>query len=538
MTLLNIDLAHLRPDPENARHITDGDVDDLVRSMNDRGQLQPILVRSDTADADASPYWLVVAGNRRVEAARKLGWGKINALELDDGSDPLAASAAENMARKAMHPVDTWRAMSSLVDGGKTVLGAAEALGIEERFARRLNMLGRLSPDMIEAIAAERQLPPNNYLAPISLAPHDVQDKALTAALKRQGKGTLSWHAIAEDCSRRRIPLARAIFDVESAGVAFEEDLFAEPGSEDQFTTTDVKGFLAAQTKALGVRITESKGRMIGVGIDQYGTPAAPDGFNRIYDQVPKRWKKDDARKVGVAVIRDGYQVGQIAEIMMAPKPKRATQASLDTGKPAGEREPRPPITKTVQATLAGIKGEALREAVASGARSASAKDMLRLLLLTLTADNISIQTSTQQYGRHGLSWVARGLLDADGKPDQVETRELCAMAADVIQHCIRFDHPLTNFGTSGDTAEWLAVTVGAEDFVPRCDTEEVLKGFSHDKLIEIAREQGLTDTGTAKQLRERMVGKIPAWRPLTFGAATPEPEPPDEDDVLQEAAE
>jgi hypothetical protein len=93
-------------------------------------------------------------------------------------------------------------------------------------------------------------------------------------------------------------------------------------------------------------------------------------------------------------------------------------------------------------------------------------------------------------------------------------------------------------FDGGGKAAVWLARMVGAD--MPRCDTEEVLKGCSKDLLIATARAHGLDDTGTTAALRARMVGKLPDWRPVGFDLAGPEvaPEPePETEEGEPEAA-
>jgi len=535
MTTMNIALSELHADPVNARQISTDDLDDMIASLRERGQLQPILVRRN----EDGPY-TVVAGARRVAAARALDWTEIRAdtIEADD-TEALAISTAENMVRKDMHPVDTWRAMTRLIDAGVSLRNAADSLGITERFARRLETMGRLAPAMIEALAGEPQLPREHTLSTVALAPPEVQEKALHSARRRDG---IDWDRVAQACDRRRLSRSVAIFDVESAGVIFDEDLFAEPGSDEQFTTTDVRGFIREQTKALGERISASKGRMIGVKCDQWGSLTPPAGWTLSFDPVPKRWKKNDPRKHAVAVLTEGYNTGSIVERVMVPKAKPVPQPDLVGGAEAApsERRARDPITKTVQSQIAGIKTEALREAVAAFTSHGPA-DMLRLLLLALTADNISVQTSSQKYGDHGLDFLVNGLLDKNGGltfdygPD-----ELCAMVADVIGHCIAFDHPNSTFGTSGDTAEWLGQITGAIDFVPRMDTAEILKGFTYDALVDIARAQGISEDGTTKQIRERMIGNMPGWRPMTFGAPVPAPTPVEDadDDTADERAD
>lgn len=73
-------------------------VDDLVGSFTTRGQLSPILVRKHPVKTGK---YEVIFGNRRLEAAKKLGWQTVKA-ELIESSDfeALTTALAENIDRK------------------------------------------------------------------------------------------------------------------------------------------------------------------------------------------------------------------------------------------------------------------------------------------------------------------------------------------------------------------------------------------------------------------------------------------------------
>jgi|SRR5688572_1827622 ParB family transcriptional regulator, chromosome partitioning protein len=81
------------------RYRTDlGDVQALAASIRDTGLLQAIVV---------TPDMRLVAGQRRLEAARLLGWTVIDARivdNLDDAMALLVAERAENVERKPMLP--------------------------------------------------------------------------------------------------------------------------------------------------------------------------------------------------------------------------------------------------------------------------------------------------------------------------------------------------------------------------------------------------------------------------------------------------
>lgn len=79
-----------------SRHRTNlGDVASLASSMNEIGQLQPIVVNAELR---------LIAGGRRLAAAESLGWAEIEAKVVDDlngAAELLRAERDENTCRKS-----------------------------------------------------------------------------------------------------------------------------------------------------------------------------------------------------------------------------------------------------------------------------------------------------------------------------------------------------------------------------------------------------------------------------------------------------
>ena len=75
-----------------------GNIKALASSLRKHGLLQPIVVNQDNE---------LIAGRRRLEAARLLGWKEIdvNIVETHDDYDHLAKSLVENVQRKQL----TWQ---------------------------------------------------------------------------------------------------------------------------------------------------------------------------------------------------------------------------------------------------------------------------------------------------------------------------------------------------------------------------------------------------------------------------------------------
>lgn len=132
------------------------DVDDLVASMGSKvGQVTPIVVRR------SGTKYLLLAGKRRVAAAKKLKWTSILACVVDGerGTDELKM-LADNLARQETNPVMQARAIKTLIDNKiyTTQLAVAEAMGVSQGFvSQRLALLSQ-NKDVQQAIA-EKVLP-------------------------------------------------------------------------------------------------------------------------------------------------------------------------------------------------------------------------------------------------------------------------------------------------------------------------------------------------------------------------------------------
>lgn len=122
----------------------------LTASMKALGQLDPIVVRP----LEGGEYE-VISGNRRLAAAKRLGWGELEArvVEMDEGAAKGWAFAT-NHARK---PIGIfWEAVEvrRLREEGKTVGEIGEALGhsqgwVERRLALDLELCKRFAAEVL-----------------------------------------------------------------------------------------------------------------------------------------------------------------------------------------------------------------------------------------------------------------------------------------------------------------------------------------------------------------------------------------------------
>jgi ParB family chromosome partitioning protein len=110
-----VPIEFLRPSPyQPRRHFDEEHMQSLVRSIKEKGVLQPILVRRDPNDATR---YEIVAGERRWRAAQqaKLHLVPVVAKELSD-SDSLQVAIIENVQRQDLSPLEEGAGYKRLID--------------------------------------------------------------------------------------------------------------------------------------------------------------------------------------------------------------------------------------------------------------------------------------------------------------------------------------------------------------------------------------------------------------------------------------
>ncbi len=107
---------------QNARELDQEHVDALASSIALRGLIVPLVVRPD------GERFTLVAGHHRYAACRSLGLNEVEVtLREQEGSS--ADSAAENVVRKQLSPLEEARAVAHMLKEGYTLDGAASVLG-------------------------------------------------------------------------------------------------------------------------------------------------------------------------------------------------------------------------------------------------------------------------------------------------------------------------------------------------------------------------------------------------------------------------
>ncbi len=125
--LQRLAVADIQPNPfQPRRTFTADELSELESSLKASGLLQPITVRSRPGGG-----YQLVAGERRLRAATRLGWTEIPALIRDfDDQAMLTLALVENLQRANLNPLEEAEGYHRLIEEfGLTQQHVAEAVG-------------------------------------------------------------------------------------------------------------------------------------------------------------------------------------------------------------------------------------------------------------------------------------------------------------------------------------------------------------------------------------------------------------------------
>jgi ParB family chromosome partitioning protein len=148
---VTIPVDGIRPNPWQPRRSPDPlKMDELVRSIQARGVLEPILVRP------VNGKYELVAGERRLRASQRIGMKEIPAIVVNlTDKESLEVALIENLQREDLSPVDEARAYQILVEEfERTHDQIAEQVGKDRSTVSNLIRLLKLPEIVLDALAS------------------------------------------------------------------------------------------------------------------------------------------------------------------------------------------------------------------------------------------------------------------------------------------------------------------------------------------------------------------------------------------------
>ena len=146
----NIDISKIKPFRYSYRRNINEDLHELCYSIKEKGLLHPIIVRM------IDDGYEIVAGSRRYNACKLLGWRKIlsHVVELDD-KDAFEVSLIENIHSKNLNPIEEARAFQDYVKnyGWGGISDLATKLGKSVSYVDKRIRLLDLPTDIVDSLS-------------------------------------------------------------------------------------------------------------------------------------------------------------------------------------------------------------------------------------------------------------------------------------------------------------------------------------------------------------------------------------------------
>lgn len=150
--ITEIELSKLVHHPQNPRKDL-GDLTELTDSIKASGIMQNLTVVPE------SDHYLVVIGNRRMEAAKLAGLDTAPCAVVDmTPAEQLSTMMVENMQRSDLTIFEQAQGFQLMMDMGDTVDGIAEKTGFSKSTVRRRVKLMELDQDVLKRVSTERQI--------------------------------------------------------------------------------------------------------------------------------------------------------------------------------------------------------------------------------------------------------------------------------------------------------------------------------------------------------------------------------------------
>jgi ParB family chromosome partitioning protein len=164
-----VPVEFLRPNPRNPRkYFEESELQELSRSIKDRGIIQPIVVRPVPGRSDA---FEIVAGERRWRAAQHAGLHDVPVVvvEIDDKTS-LEYAILENVQRADLNPIEEAQGYSRLMaEFSYTQENLSKIIGKSRSHIANMLRLSDL-PETVKTLLVNRQITAGHGRALLSVS--------------------------------------------------------------------------------------------------------------------------------------------------------------------------------------------------------------------------------------------------------------------------------------------------------------------------------------------------------------------------------
>jgi ParB family chromosome partitioning protein len=204
--LVKLKVDKIKSNPYQPRTKVDEEkLSELSASIKEKGIIQPVVVR------EVGEGFELVAGERRLLAAKRLGWEEIPAVIAGKLSkeDMLELSLIENLQREDLNPIDTARGYKRLLEECRlTQAEVAQRIGKDRSsVANTMRILGL--PEEVQKLVGEGRLSEGHARAILSIS-GEKEQIALSRRVVNEGLSVRRTEYLAQPGSRTGVSRKRA----------------------------------------------------------------------------------------------------------------------------------------------------------------------------------------------------------------------------------------------------------------------------------------------------------------------------------------
>jgi ParB family chromosome partitioning protein len=235
-----IPIELLRPNPNNPRkHFAEAELEDLARSIREKGLLQPLVVRPRI-----NGEFEIVAGERRWRAAQRANQHELPAVvrDLSDG-EALEIALIENIQRSDLNPLEEARAYQQLIDQFTyTQHQLADAVGKSRSHVSNTLRLLHLPPEVQKYIEDGKLTAGHARTLVAAESPGELADEIIRLGLSvRQAEGL----------NREKSSRAKTAREKDADTRALERDLSQKLGLKVEISDKNGAGTVTISYKTL-----------------------------------------------------------------------------------------------------------------------------------------------------------------------------------------------------------------------------------------------------------------------------------------------
>ena len=449
------------------------------------GIIQPPVVREKDGEL------VIKAGERRVKQAILAGLSEIEILVRNsDDKTKQMVSLSENVIRASMNPVDLWRGIEKLIGLGWNERAISDALALPVRTVKRLRLLSKLHPPILDAMA-RGDMPGDEQIRAIAAAAIDEQAQVWKKHKPRKNERDQLVGCRERTRQTPNPVLRREVRRRDSApNMAWSGTTTSSRPPTKTGDTRPTSTGSSARSRS-GWRTTSPRA-VRWCRTTNTATRNCPRRREHVYGKPDKGDITGyylDPRTAEVKTI-----VYRLAAETKAGKGGSKDEPDHQTGAPKS----RPDVTQKGNAIIGDLRTDALHEAL----RTHDIEDttLIALLVLALGARNVSVQSGVNEgrFDRETLcdSLVPGGALTADHAIIRSAARQMLTATLSCRD----------NMSNSGIGARIAGETIGAALRLPSMATDEFLSCLSRQALEREARANGVRVEARVKDTRARLV--------------------------------